>query len=203
MPDDHPPRDWFDLEVERPAGLEINHLRRAIDYTERETASLIDIYLEQRNVFSAIVGILGAKALDAFSVYEKVRHELEAQQRFPDLQHRAAGASPRPDQCLESKASKRPWSIQSHYDHEGWYVIWRYLVDPTQTIHPDRPVVIWRVDLVYLRPDDWKYEDSSAGAGRGGRTHTFGVIRPAQRLRGKAVYARPDLRLSGGKPVPA
>ena len=203
MPDDHPPRDWFDLEVERPAGLEINHLRRAIDYTERETASLIDIYFEQRNVFSAIVGILGAKALDAFSVYEKVRHELEAQQRFPDLQHRAAGASPRPDQCLESKASKRPWEIQSHYDHEGWYVIWRYLVDPTQIIHPGRPVVIWRVDLVYLRPDDWKYEDSSAGAGRGGRTHTFGVIRPAQRLRGKAVYARPDLRLSGGKPVPA
>lgn len=203
MPDDHPPYDWFNLEVERPAGLEINHLRRAIDYVERETASLIDIYFEQRNVFSAIVGILGVKALDTFSVYEKVRHEFEAQQRFPDLLHRAAGPRPRPDQCLESKASKRPWAIQSHYDHEGWYVIWRYLVDPTQTIQPGRPVVIWRIDLVYLRQGDWKYESSSAGAGRGGRTHTFGVIRPARLLHGTAVYARPDLRISGGKPVPA
>ena len=203
MPDDHPPSDWFNHEVERPAGLEVNHLRLAIDYVEDETASLIDIYFEQRNVFSAIVGILGVKALDAFSVYEKVQHELEAQQRFPDLQHRAAGPRPRPDQCLESKASKRPWAIQSHYDHEGWYVVWRYLVDPTQTIQPDRPVVIWWVDLVYLRQGDWKYEGSSAGAGRGGRTHTFGVIRPARLLRGAAVYARPDVRLSGGKPVAA
>ena len=108
MPDDHPPRDWFDLEVERPAGLEINHLRRAIDYIERETASLIDIYFEQRNVFSAIVGILGVKALDTFSIYEKVQHELEAQQRFPDLQHRAAGTRPVPiDASRARRASVR------------------------------------------------------------------------------------------------
>ena len=203
MADDYPPVEWFDSRVERPAGLELSHLSRAIEFIEQETASLIDIYFEQRNVFSAIVGILGVKALDSFSVYEKVQHEFEAQQRFPDLQHRTAGARPRPDQCLESKASKRPWAIQSHYDHEGWYVVWRYLVDPTQTIQPGRPVVIWRIDLVYLQQDDWKYEGSSAGSGGGGRTHTFGVVRPAQRLRGKAVYARADLRISGGKPVPA
>lgn len=33
---------------------------------------------------------------------------------------------------LESKASKWVWAIQSHYDHPGWYIVWRYLVDQTE-----------------------------------------------------------------------
>jgi hypothetical protein len=105
-----------------------------------------------------------------------------AQQRFPDLRRRGTGNSTNPQHCLESKTSKRPWAIQSHYDHAGWYVIWRYLVDATQILEPGKPVVVWRVDVVYLEKTDWKYEKSGAGTSGGGRTHTFGVKSAAQKL---------------------
>jgi len=48
---------------------------------------------------------------------------------------------------------------------------------------------------------DWKYEGSTAGVSGGGRTHTFGLRNPAEKLRGKAVYARRDIRIRGGKPT--
>jgi len=38
--------------------------------------------------------------------------------------------------------------------HEGWYIVWRYLVDRTMQIEAARAVVIWRVDLIYLRKSD-------------------------------------------------
>jgi hypothetical protein len=63
-------------------------------------------------------------------------------------------------------------------------------------------VIIWRVDVVFVEKDDWKYEGSSAGSGRGGRTHTFGLKNPAATLRDKAVYQRSDIKISGGKAVP-
>ena len=115
---------------------------------ERQLADFIDIYYEQSNVFSAIVGIMGTKALDAVSNYEKHRHVDIAQQRFPDLRRRGAGSSPSPRESLESKGSKRPWAIQSHYDPPGWYVIWRYLVDSTESLESGKPVIVWRVDIV-------------------------------------------------------
>ena len=200
---EYPPPNWSDRSVALPPGLEAGHISKSVNYVEKKAEELIDIYHEQQNVFSAIVGIFGTKALDAFSVYEKVKHSTEAQQRFPDLQRRSSGPVPEPRHCLESKGSKRPWAIQSHYDHEGWYVVWRYLIDPTRSFGGGRSVIVWRVDMVYLTKDDWKYEGSTAGRSGGGRTHTFGVIKPAGLLKGKAAYARPDVRLSGGKPVPA
>ncbi len=156
----------------------------------------------QANVFSAVVGIYGTKALDAISNYEKHRNTDTAQQRFPDLKRRGSGPEPSPEHCLESKGSKRPWELQSHYDHPGWYIVWRCLVDPTETIEPGRPVVIWRVDVVFLTSADWKYEESTAGTSGGGRTHTFGVRRAAQRLKGCAVYVRDDVIIRDGKPIP-
>ncbi len=192
----------FDRSVALPPGLTIAAVRRAIGYVERELADLIDVYVEQANVFSALVGIFATRALDANSVYEKSRHADTAQQRFPDLRRRGSGPEPSPDESLECKASKRLWALQSHYDHPGWYIVWRYLVDPTCTLEPDRPVVIWRVDVAFLDKGDWKYEGSSAGAHGGGRTHTFGLRNPATKLRGKAVYSRSDVSVSGGKPVP-
>lgn len=194
-------RSDFDERVPLPPGLEVGAIRRAIDYVERELSEFVEIYLEQANVFSAIVGILGTKALDAVSNYEKHRHADIAQQRFPDLKRRGSGPRPRPSESLESKASKRPWTIQSHYDHPGWYVIWRYLVDPTESLERGKPVVIWRVDVVFLEKSDWKYETSRAGATGGGRTHTFGVRNPARKLAGKAVYRRRDVVIRDGKPV--
>jgi len=195
-------RSDFDESVALPPGLEFAAIRRAIDFIEKELTDLVEIYFEQANVFSAIVGILGTKALDAVSNYEKHRHADVAQQRFPDLRRRGSATPPRANDSLESKGSKRPWAIQSHYDHRGWYIVWRYLVDATETLEPNRPVVIWRVDVVFLRKSDWKYERSSAGEAGGGRTHTFGVRQAARKLAGCAVYRRKDVLVRGGKPIP-
>ena len=195
--------DWFDAKVSLPPGLTISSVRRSVEYIERELAELVEIYFEQMNVFSAIVGIFGTKALDSVSNYEKHRHIDTAQQRFPDLIRRGSGPNPSPEDSLESKASKRPWALQSHYDHPGWYIVWRYLVDSTETLATDKPVIIWRVDVAFLEKSDWKYEASRAGPSQGGRNHTFGLHRPATKLRGKAVYRRGDVVLVGGKPIPA
>ena len=192
----------FAAGVALPPGLTVAALRKAIEYIERELTDLVDIYLEQANVFSALVGIYGAKALDTHSVYEKHRHQDLAQQRFPDLRRKGSGLNPSPRESLESKGSKRVWELQSHYDHPGWYIVWRYLVDPTRSIEAGKAVLIWRVDVALLEKDDWKYEGSTAGAAGGGRTHTFGLHRPAKKLRGKAAYERSDVILKGGKAVP-
>jgi hypothetical protein len=182
-----------------PKDLNANHIAKAVEYVEVQTAELIDIYLEQANVFSAIVGIFGVKGLHAVSPYKKHKHPDVAQQRFPDLSLRGK-LDPPPAQALESKGSTRPWAIQSHYNHSGWYVVWRYLVDTTESIKPGRPVVVWRVDVVYLTANDWKYEGSKAAEGMGGRTHTFGVKNPAKRLENAAAYVLPGIALKKGKP---
>lgn len=169
---------------------------------ERELADLVELYFEQANIFSAVVGIFGTKALDSVSNYEKHRHSQFSQQRFPDLRRRGSGPIPSPKESLESKGSKRPWAIQAHYDHAGWYIVWRYLVDPTESLEVGKPVLIWRVDVVFLEKADWKYEKSGAGETGGGRTHTFGVKNVAAKLKGKAVYQRSDVVLRDSKPVP-
>ena len=195
-------KDDFDSSVALPPGLDVGAIRRAIDYIERELVDLVELYEEQANVFSAVVGIFGTKALDSVSNYERHRHLHTAQQRFPDLRRRGSGSVPSPNEALESKGSKRPWAIQSHYDHPGWYVIWRYLIDLTESLEAGKPVIIWRVDIVFLEKDDWKYEKSSAGDKGGGRTHTFGVKNPAKKLGGCAVYRRKDVVIRDGKPIP-
>ncbi len=194
----------FDSAVRLPTGLDAAAIRRAIGYIETalNDRDFIDLYFEQANVFSAIVGMFGTKALDSVSNYEKHRHSFTAQTRFPDLRRRGAQEPLRPVDCLESKASKRPWAVQSHYNHSGWYIVWRYLVDPTGTIKNGLNLVIWRVDVVFLTEADWKYEGSKAGERGGGRTHTFGVQRPADKLRDCAAYRYPGVVLKGGKPVP-
>jgi hypothetical protein len=196
-------KDDFDVSVALPPGLTVVAIRKAVDYIERQLTDLVDIYYEQANVFSAIVGIFGTKALDSVSNYEKHKNIETAQQRFPDLKRRGSGETPKPRECLESKASKRPWAIQSHYDHPGWYIIWRYLVDPTESVEPGKPIIIWRVDVVFLEKNDWKYEKSAAGESGGGRTHTFGIKNAARKLKGRAVYSRKDVRIKDGKPVPS
>lgn len=195
------PSGSFDSDVPLPPGLEISAIRKSVDYIEEQLIDWVDLYLEQANVFSAVVGILGAKALDALSNYERHRNIDTMQQRFPDLKKRGSGPNPSPNHSLESKGSKRPWAIQSHYDHPGWYIIWRYLVDATMTIEREKPVLIWRVDIASLAKPDWKYEGSKAGSEGGGRTHTFGIREPATKLRGKAVYARTDVVIRNGKAI--
>jgi hypothetical protein len=197
-----PRSEDFDRSVALPAGLEPSAIRHAIKFIEKELGDLVELYFEQANVFSALVGMFGTKALDSVSNYEKHRHSHTAQQRFPDLRRRGSGQNPAPADCLESKGSKRPWAIQSHYDHAGWYIIWRYLVDPTESLEAGKPVIVWRVDVVFLERSDWKYEKSGAGDAGGGRTHTFGVKNPATKLKNCAVYERTDVVVRDGKPIP-
>lgn len=171
-----------------------------MDYLEKELSELVEIYYEQANVFSAIVGIYGTRGLHILSPYKKHKHPDVAAQRFPDLSL-GGKPSPPPEEALESKGSTRAWSIQSHYDHPGWYVVWRYMIDPTRSIRPDREVVVWRVDVALLAKSHWKYEGSTAGKDGGGRTHTFGVSQPAKVLASCTAYKLPGVVLRGGKPT--
>ena len=75
-------------------------------------------------------------------------------------------------------------------------------MDLTETLEPGKPVVIWRVDVVFLNKTHWKYEKSGTGEGGGGRTHTFGVKQAAKKLAGTSVYRRRDVIVRDGKPMP-
>ena len=192
--------DGFDRSVPLPPELKIAHIREAIEHIESRADELIDIYFEQANVFSGIVGILGTQALDALSPYKKHKHPDVAQQRFPDLSLRGK-LNPPPEHALESKGSTRPWALQSHYNHSGWYIVWRYAIDQTKRLKLNKVVAIWRVDIVFLREEDWKYEGSKAAEGRGGRTHTFGIKLSAKLLKNCIVYQNPRVAIRQGGPV--
>jgi hypothetical protein len=191
--------DGFDDSVKRPPGLSIAHFSAAIEFVEDKAEELIDLYFEQANIFSGVVGILGVRALDSFSPYKRHKHPDTAQQRFPDLSLKGK-LNPPPMEALESKGSSRPWAIQSHYNHGGWYVIWRYAVDPTRRMKKGKRVLIWRVDMPFLTEECWKYEGSRATQGKGGRTHTFGVSNPKELIAKAIIYQAPTVRLLGGKP---
>jgi hypothetical protein len=192
--------EGFDRQVTLPPELKVSHIRKAIEYIEREATELVEVYFEQANVFSGLVGIFGVRALHSLSPYKKHKHPDVAQQRFPDLSL-GGKLNPPPEQALESKGTTRPWPLQSHYNHAGWYIVWRYLVDPAKIIKAGRSAVIWRVDVAFLRQEDWKYEGSKAGEGRGGRTHTFGIKHPADRFASAIVYKHPKIVLRQSKPA--
>jgi hypothetical protein len=183
-----------------PKGLESIHIARSIDFIEGRADELVELYFEQANVFSGVVGILGVRALDSLSPYKRHKHPDVAQQRFPDLSF-GGKLDPPPELALESKGSIRAWAVQSHYDHPGWYVVWRYLVDPTKSIKSGRSVVIWRVDMLFVHKEDWKYEGSKAGQQGGGRTHTFAIRSPAVKLRNACAFALASIVLRNGRPV--
>jgi len=192
--------EGFDRTVPLPLELKISHIREAVEHVETRASELIDIYFEQANVFSGIVGIMGVQALHALSPYKKHKHPDVAQQRFPDLSLRGK-LNPPAEQALESKGSTRAWALQSHYNHGGWYIVWRYAVDQTRRMKPGKMVAIWRVDIPFLGADDWKYEGSKAAEGRGGRTHTFGIKNPAKRFKASIVYQSPRVAIRQGGPV--
>ena len=190
----------FDRATPLPPELKTSHIREAIVHVEDKAAELSDIYFEQANVFSGIIGILGIQALHALSPYKKHKHPDIAQQKFPDLSLRGR-LNPPPEQAVESKGSTRVWALQSHYNHPGWYVVWRYAVDPTRRLKPGKLVAIWRVDVAFLNQEHWKYEGSTAAEGHGGRTHTFGVRLPSKVLRNCIAYQSPRVVIRQGGPV--
>lgn len=92
-----------------PTGLTALHITRAVEHVEAKAADLVDLYYEQANIFSGIIGI-GVQALDSLSPYKKHKHPDVAQQRFPDLSF-GGRLNPQPLRALESKGSTRPWAI--------------------------------------------------------------------------------------------
>jgi len=192
--------DGFDRSVALPPELQIVHIREAINHVEDKAAELIDIYFEQANVFSGIVGILGIQALHALSPYKKHKHPDIAQQRFPDLSLRGK-LNPPTEHALESKGSTRVWALQSHYNHPGWYIVWRYAIDQTKRLKPSKVAAIWRVNIAFLQRTDWKYEGSTAAEGHGRRTQTFGIKLPSKLLGNTIVYQNPRVAVRQGGPV--
>src|ERR1700691_1251717 len=92
--------DGFDKAVSLPPGLTVAHLRNAIDFVEEKAEELIDLYFEQANIFSGVVGIMGVRALDSLTPYKRHKHPDVAQQRFPDLSLRGK-PNPPPREALE------------------------------------------------------------------------------------------------------
>lgn len=129
----------FNRTVPLPPELKIIHIKKAIEYIEREASAIVEVYYEQANVFSGLVGIFGVRALDEISPYRRHKHPDIAQQRFPDLSLKGK-LNPTSEHALESKGTTRPWALQSHYNHPGWYIVWRYLVDATRMIEPEKAV---------------------------------------------------------------
>jgi hypothetical protein len=62
-------------------------------------------------------------------------------------------------------------------------------------------VLVWRVDIPFLKEENWKYEGSKAAEGHGGRTHTFGVKNPAVAIAPTIAYQAPGVVLSRGGPT--
>ncbi len=58
-----------------------------------------------------------------------------------------------------------------------------------------------QVDVAFQSREDWKYEGSKAGEGRGGRTHTFGVKQPADRFANAIVFHHPRIIVRHGRPT--
>ena len=54
----------FDASVPLPPGLTVAAIGKAIEYIEKKARDLAELYEEQANVFSAVIGILGTQALD-------------------------------------------------------------------------------------------------------------------------------------------
>ena len=186
--------DGFDRSVSLPPGLRISHVKNAIDFVEERAQEWLDIYFEQANIFSGVIGILGVRALDSLTPYKRHRHSDVAQQRFPDLSL-GGRLNPPPLEALESKGSARPWAIQSHYNHPGWYIVWRYCIDPTKKMKPGRPVVIWRVDIPFLTQDHWKYEGSRAAEGKGGSQRVAAGLQRRKHEQTVRTYREGEFRI--------
>jgi len=193
-------KDGFERSVALPPGLAIAHIGAAIEFVEEKAEELVELYFEQANIFSAVIGILGVRALDSLTPYKRHKHPDIAQQRFPDLSLRGR-LNPPSTESLESKGSTRSWAIQSHYNHAGWYIVWRYAIDPTKRMKRGKSVLVWRVDVPFLKEEHWKYEGSRAAEGHGGRTHTLGVKNPATVIAGAIAYQAPGVVLSRGGPT--
>lgn len=106
----------------------------------------------QANIVSNVVGNLGVMALDSDTKYKRPSSVIDREQRFPDLR----GPEKEP---LESKGALNFNTPNAHNKKEGWFIVWRYIIDSQHELDGARTVKIFRVDVAYLLEDDWKYLD--------------------------------------------
>jgi hypothetical protein len=85
--------------------LTVTHLKSAIGFVEEKAEELIDLYLEQANIFSAVVGFTGVRALDSLSPYKRHKHPGIAQRRFPELSLEGK-LDPPPKEALEAHETR-------------------------------------------------------------------------------------------------
>ena len=97
----------FDSTVPLPPGLAVSAIRKSIEFIEKRLADrdLVDLYLEQANIFSALVGMFGTKALDTLSNYEKHR----ADERMPLLLRTPAALRFASVEPMLGPVDLRPW----------------------------------------------------------------------------------------------
>jgi hypothetical protein len=193
--------DDFDPSVPLPTGLDVSAIRRAIGYVEKELTDLVELYFEQANVFSGLVGMFGTKALSQYSQFEKNKHPDIAAQRFPDLCRRGRVGRLRPADCLESKGSKRPFAIQFTSTIPAGTLFGATSLTRFNRSRPGSRSLSG-VSMSYSFRRKTGNTRAAQRALLGGRTHTFGVKQPAKKLKGTAVYKRKDIVVKGNKPVP-
>ncbi len=174
--------------VPLPPGLDLVAIRKAIDYIERELAELVDLYDEQANVFSALVGIFGMKALDAVSAYEKHRHADKAQQRFPTF----VDAAPESVLCRTNPWRVRAANVLGPFN--------RILIIPVGTLSGDissiRPSRSRRVGRSSSGALTWCSSARVTGSMRGARQAPKAVeehIHSASRTPRRPSMARPSI----------
>ena len=79
-----------------------------------------------------------------------------------------------------------------------WYIVWRYLVDPTETLETGKQVIVWRVDVAFIEKSDW-----TPGRIPEEVEHIHSAcIAPPRNCGAWQSIERGDVVLVGGKPVP-
>ncbi len=195
----YPNSGQFDAARLQQIGIQVAAMQNIIDKVEEVASDYIDVYLDQRNLFSALVGAFAIRAIADHTVFDRNPHRYRAQQYFPDLTpHGQDPANLRPTSYLEVKASKRTWSLDAHGNHEGWYMVFRYMVmaNGCHVAGHTRSVFVGRVDLMYLNQANWCYQPSLAGPGVAGRTHTFSLLQPSNTLNGNHVFLRSGIKMA-------
>jgi len=139
-----------DEKVSLPPGLTIGHIKKAVDEIESIANKVLDAIGDQQlNLLSNLVSGLGSAALNRLGPYHQDANRSRAQTRFPDLRNDEGI----PLECKGNFAFNAP---NAHNQEEGWFIIWRYIIDRSMTLDPNFALKIFRVDVGYLLEKDWK-----------------------------------------------
>ena len=136
--------------MQLPSGLTTEHIYTAIGHIEAVANQVYEAMGDQQlNLLSNLVGGLGVAALDRSSPYHRDPDPNIAHTHFPDLKNERGVP-------LECKGNHGFNSPNAHNQEEGWFIIWRYVIDKEKRLDQNRILKIFRVDIGYLLINDWK-----------------------------------------------